>query len=658
MNKKDFEKTHVELLHDIEELRRELAKQKTSRIQYERLAAAYAREQRQRQLSDALRMLSQIVSSTLELEKVLKVILTQLEPVVAYHRALVLLLAEGKLTMVAGRDTDAYAIEPFTIPATHYLLNAIVLDTKLPILVPDVTQEDRWETSNAMADIQSFINAPLLVQGQPIGLLAVGKRSGKAYTSEDTEAVFSFATQVAIAVRNAQLYTEIHEHTQRLTLLHEVSTALNSSLNLTDILTAGCKELVKHFPNCDHSAILRYEAHEVLGKVVAEYPTRGAVGMCIQLKGSGYSDYVTQNYKPLAIYDAQHDPRTELAWKGLRVAGIRSSLVVPLLVKGHFIGTVSLDTLNDMHTFETTEIELAQTVATQIATAIENAELYATVQQDLAERKRAEDQLKQYAAELEKSNAELDAFAHTVAHDLKTPLTALVGYSELLERRFMQMPSEKVHANLHTIARNSRRMTNIINELLLFASVRTMEDIKTGPLDMTDIVTEAQERLADMIREAHAEVVHPPAWPTATGYGPWIVEVWVNYISNAIKYGGQPEAGIAPRIELGSSNSNCELPIPDTSQSDSPADIAMLKSKIQHPEQITFWVWDNGIGLTPKEQARLFSPFTRLDQTRAKGHGLGLSIVQRIIEKLGGNVGVECIEGKGCCFYFTLPYNA
>jgi signal transduction histidine kinase len=144
------------------------------------------------------------------------------------------------------------------------------------------------------------------------------------------------------------------------------------------------------------------------------------------------------------------------------------------------------------------------------------------------------------------------------------------------------------------------------------------------PLDMTNIVTQVLQRLAHIIEEHEAEITLPKTWPVALGYGPWIEEVWANYISNAIKYGGQP-----PRIELGADS--------------------------QKSGPIRFWIHDDGPGLTPEEQSRLFTPFTRLDQVRAKGYGLGLSIVQRIVSKLGGQVGVESKLGQGSTFSFTLP---
>jgi signal transduction histidine kinase len=140
---------------------------------------------------------------------------------------------------------------------------------------------------------------------------------------------------------------------------------------------------------------------------------------------------------------------------------------------------------------------------------------------------------------------------------------------------------------------------------------------------MERIVDAACQRLSALIEERTAEITLPEAWPTALGYGPWVQEVWVNYLSNALKYGGTP-----PVIELGAS----------------PQD-----------GSIRFWVKDNGPGITAEDQARLFTPFTRIDQAAAQGHGLGLSIVHRIIEKLGGTVGVESEVGAGSTFWFTLP---
>ena len=244
---------------------------------------------------------------------------------------------------------------------------------------------------------------------------------------------------------------------------------------------------------------------------------------------------------------------------------------------------------------------------------------------DIAQHKHAEEKLRQFALEVQAQNAELDTFAHTAAHDLKSPLNPLIGYSELLLKDHITMPAAEVDEFLQIIARNARKMSNVIDELLLLAQVRQV-DIEVSPLQMEAIVAEVQQRLDYLIKQQQAELTLPESWPVALGYPAWVEEVWANYISNGLKYGGRP-----PRLELGA-----------TKQDDG---------------QVRFWVQDNGPGLTPAAQARLFTPFTQLSQIRSTGHGLGLSIVQRIVEKLGGRVGVES-DGQpdqGSRFYFTLP---
>ncbi len=249
--------------------------------------------------------------------------------------------------------------------------------------------------------------------------------------------------------------------------------------------------------------------------------------------------------------------------------------------------------------------------------------------QDITHRKLAAEALRRRTTELEARNEELDAFVHTVAHDLKNPLNTIIGFAELLEKDRGRLPAEDRQLYRQIIARRGRTMVNIIDELLLLAGVRKAT-VKMAPLDMAGIVAAALDRLADMTAEYTPAIMLPDTWPVAQGYGPWVEEVWVNYISNAIKYGGRP-----PRLELGGKT--------------------VAETAGQSEKMVCFWIRDNGPGLTPEQQARLFKPFERLDQARVGGHGLGLSIVRRIVEKLGGQVGLESAPGAGSKFTFTLP---
>ena len=237
---------------------------------------------------------------------------------------------------------------------------------------------------------------------------------------------------------------------------------------------------------------------------------------------------------------------------------------------------------------------------------------------DITERKHIE-------KEREQLIQELDAFAHTVAHNLKNPLNPILGYSEMLLNSIDDLSPEMRERSLKTMVYSANHMVNIIDALLLLARMRQVE-IQIVPLDMEKILEKVQQRLAYMIEENHADITLPKAWPQAVGYVPWVEEVWASYLSNAIKYGGNPL-----HIELGASE--------------------------QGNGTIQFWVKDNGDGIMPEKQAQLFTPFTRVHLVEDEGHGLGLSIVQRIVERLGGTVGVESVLGQGSTFYFTLPSN-
>lgn len=243
---------------------------------------------------------------------------------------------------------------------------------------------------------------------------------------------------------------------------------------------------------------------------------------------------------------------------------------------------------------------------------------------DVTQSKQSEATLRHYATELEAQNRELEAFAHTVAHDLKNPLTTLNIYPQLMEQTVDWSP-EKIQRYAYQIAQIGKKMTTLIDALLLLSSVRQQTTVAIQPLDMASIVAEALARLQDEIQATGATVtISAQPWPAALGYAPWVEEVWLNYLSNALKYGGVP-----PRITLAAAPQS-------------------------QTGNLRFWVQDKGTGLTPAQQAQVFAPFTRF-QTQREGYGLGLSIVARIIERLGGTVGVESAVGGGSIFYFTLP---
>lgn len=231
--------------------------------------------------------------------------------------------------------------------------------------------------------------------------------------------------------------------------------------------------------------------------------------------------------------------------------------------------------------------------------------------------------MREKAAELEVRNIALDEFAHTMAHQVQGLLSQMVGYASYLEMRYGREQDEEFATIVSRIVQSGHKMNNVISELLLLASIRG-GDVILEPLNMQRVVAEVLKRLRYQIEQSQVEMRLPDSWPIALGYGPWIEEAWVNYISNGIKYGGD-----VPCLELGSN------PLPNG--------------------MVRFWVKDNGMGIPEIDQELLFKPHTRLGPRQVRGEGLGLSIVRRVVAKCGGKVGVESHEGHGSLFWFSLP---
>ena len=224
----------------------------------------------------------------------------------------------------------------------------------------------------------------------------------------------------------------------------------------------------------------------------------------------------------------------------------------------------------------------------------------------------------------EKLIEDLDAFAHTVAHDLRSSLSSIFSASEIMEEIIKLNDKNLLCELTNLINHSANKSIQITHELLLLATT-DKTDVERKPLDMATILKESKNQLSELINNSNVSFTEPLVWPQAIGYAPWVEEVWTNYLSNAIKYGGTP-----PLIEVGAD----EL----------------------HNGNIKFWIKDNGHGLTKEDQKKLFKNFVRLNPQMADGYGLGLSIVKKIVEKLDGSAGVESQgNGNGSKFFFILP---
>lgn len=306
-----------------------------------------------------------------------------------------------------------------------------------------------------------------------------------------------------------------------------------------------------------------------------------------------------------AVADVTEHPLAEV--RALSAQGLLAYLTVPIMHGQRCLGVLcALE--SSPRGYTQTDIDFMQTLTSRVGLAISRVELY--------------EQLRTQARDLAIHNAELDAFSYTVAHDLRNLLASVTGYAEMLADDFDFLTPANRTDYLQAIITRGYKMEQVITSLLTLARLRTL-DMELEVITMDSIVREVIHRVQDLILAARANVHVVGDWPQVTGHAGWLEEVWVNYVTNALKYGGRP-----PQVTLGATVVE---------------------------DFVRFWVKDNGSGIAQTDLPRLFEPFVRLQSTQADGHGLGLSIVRRIVERCNGRVGVESVVGEGSTFWFELP---
>jgi signal transduction histidine kinase len=237
---------------------------------------------------------------------------------------------------------------------------------------------------------------------------------------------------------------------------------------------------------------------------------------------------------------------------------------------------------------------------------LQRLEDLAAIVMDELELRRTSTILERERSKLERENDDLEAFSYSVAHDLKNPLTSLEMASDTLATE-LEESGETAQEIAGMICSETTRMQAMIDELLTLAQIRRA-DVVAQPADMEAIVTSVIEDLGAALSEATLDL--PENWPPVAGNEEWLKRVWTNLLSNAAKYGGTP----------------LHIAIETHREADG---------------DVSYWVQDNGPGISPERQDHIFEAFTRLGHEETAGHGVGLSIVKRIVEKLGGKVWVR-----------------
>ncbi|HXG61033.1 MAG TPA: PAS domain S-box protein [Planctomycetota bacterium] len=314
--------------------------------------------------------------------------------------------------------------------------------------------------------------------------------------------------------------------------------------------------------------------------------------------------------------------RSEEHRRRIESLALVSSLCVPLRARGRTIGALSVATAESGRRLGQAELELMQELGRLAAYAIDNARLYREVRELTST---LEERVARRTAELEEALLQMEAFTYSVSHDLRAPIRAIGSYADILLAEKAERLDEDGRASLRRIAAAARHMDALTRDLLVLARVgRTHLEVRT--IDPTSLLREILAGMQEEIAACGAQVALEEPFPPVRGDRLLLGQALQNYLSNAIKF---VAPGVPPRVRVRAE---------------------------RRDGRVRLWVEDNGIGIAREYWDRLFRLFERLHTAQEyPGTGVGLAIVQKAADRMGGRVGVESEPGKGSRFWIELP---
>jgi PAS domain S-box-containing protein len=476
-------------------------------------------------------------------------------------------------------------------------------------------------------------------------------------TDEDGNVVGTLSSGSDITAR-VEAEQSLQRYTERLETLREMDQAILAAESPDEIAGAALARVRRLVP-CMAAAIAvydfeRHEAHILAFHSNQKLPLeRGTV---FPLDGMEAAIDAGRQGEIFAEPDllALSDPPP--AMEAVRATGVRAYVGVPLLARGELIGILGL-AAGKPRAFTDEQIMIVREVADQLAIAIRQARLQAKVKRhatelearvaerttDLRERmvevedlnqtlettleelRVANEQLKRNAHQLEATNAELEAFAYSVSHDLRAPLRAIHGFAQIIARRHRDDLNEEGRHYFDNIVEASAQMSELIDDLLRYSRLGR-KAVRVQSVPVLGVLAEVRSDLRERIAATGAKLVVADDLPVIRTSSTLLRQICTNLIDNALTY---HRPGVPPHVEI-----DCEV----------------------RPDSIVLSVADNGIGIPPEFHDKIFRIFQRLhSQEKYPGTGIGLSIVKKAAELLGGTVWLESNEGEGTTFYVELP---
>ena len=411
---------------------------------------------------------------------------------------------------------------------------------------------------------------------------------------------------------------------QRLSNLHQLDKAIVEAQQPKAIATIAING-IQQLLSCQRVSIVTFNTKQQTATVLV------AQGKAKQTLGTG-------SQTPLEVWQALIDklqpsenyivgsleqfPQLSAAIPTLADSELNCLVCFPLKVKNQLLGTLKL-WIADIRAVTTEELITVREISIQVAIALQQANLLETIQNYASE---LEIKVRERTAQLEEINQELKAFSYSISHDLKAPLRAIQGFAMALQEDYGESLDDLGREYTERLAISAQQMEQLIQDLLVYSRL-SRADIQKQTVSLTLAIHRAIEDLEPIIREVGAEIKVEQLLLEAIGNQTILQQIINNLLSNALKF-ISPEA--IPQIII---------------------------STERRENYVRIWIEDNGIGIEPQHQERIFQVFERLHGSEAyPGTGIGLAIVKKGIERLSGKFGVESAIDRGSRFWIELPF--
>ena len=564
-------------------------------------------------------------------------------------------------------------------------LGALTESLKFPIEHGEGTTGYVWRTGQplAVADydawpgrvpgfarnlIRAIIAVPLRSGSEMLGVLglAYGRETERSFGQEEIQLLSDFARLAVIAIQNARLFQQatqeiderkkaevgLEKRAAQLTLIKDMGQKIAGVLDPQGVLDLAAR-LVNEYFGYYHVALFTLQdgledqqRQMVMRARAGNFTHIFPVGHSIAL-GDGMVGTVAKTGHRILARNVHKERRYKNYYP--EMINTQSELSLPLKVGRQVVGVLDVQS-PELNAFGPDDLNVLQTLADEVAVALENARLYESVQTELAERKQIESELLQYRdrleemvqqrthqleiamREAEEANRAKSDFLAVMSHEIRTPLNGVLGLTHLT----LQTPlNEKQRDYLSRVQDSGEALLSIINDILDFSKIESGKlDLENVDFDLDEILHSLSNVLSFRAQEKDLELVYntAPDLPRLLVGDPLrLRQILLNLAGNAVKFTQTGEVLLS--ISLGQSD--------------------------QQHAVLDFSIRDTGIGMTPQQVQNLFQPFSQADASTSRrygGTGLGLAISQRLVRMMGGDIQVQSEFGRGTVFSFSLPF--